>query len=299
VVLLTGATGFVGRRVAAALQASGVSVRAVVRSTSDTSGLADVDVVRCGLTAGPALADAAEGVTEVIHCAGGGWVRRPGDLRRNNLDPTLALLEVCRHIQRFVFVSTMAADAPRSDYGRAKAAAEDAVRGSGIPFVIVRPPAIYGPGDTRLLPLFRSAQRGLVALPAIGRALSLVHVDDCVRAILASRSAPPGGCYGVTDGPAHRHTDLVTVIGEAVGRRPRIIRVPRGVIWMAAVLSEIAGRLRDRPVLLTRDKVRDLWRADAVCDATALRADTGWRPQIGLAEGIAETAADYQERGWL
>src|SRR5204862_6713781 len=111
-----------------------------------------------------------------------------------NVAGTLAVLAAATAggTKRFVHVSSLAAREPRlSLYGASKAKAEALVEGSGLDWAIVRPPAVYGPGDKETLELFKMAKRGLILLPPRGR-VSLIHVDDLARLLLAlaDRSAP-------------------------------------------------------------------------------------------------------------
>jgi nucleoside-diphosphate-sugar epimerase len=188
-------------------------------------------------------------------------------------------------------------------YGRSKAAAEDLVLGARqqLPVSVLRPPAIYGPGDTRLLALFRAAARGWVPLPGPTETTSIVHGDDCARALVAvlEREGPSGHHWFVDDGAVHSPEDLARHVGASVGRDPRVFRVPLPVLWTAAIVNEAGSRLLGRPAVLTRDKVRELSQRWWACDSGPLQAEVGWAPEIGFAEGAAATAAWYREAGWL
>jgi len=323
-VLVTGATGFLGTRLVPILQAQGHTVRALVRETSDVRALkaAGAELVVGSLHPPQRLETACEAVDAIVHCAGGGKVRDVSAFYANNLATTTNLLEAaratCPNLRRFVFVSSLSAHGPSPDgvprdpaeattpithYGRAKAQAETAVLDAADAFdvTILRPPAIYGPGDTRMLPVFKAAARGLLPLPGPARMTSLVHVDDCCTAIghIVTQPHPNRRIYFVEDGKPRTIDELADDVSNAVQRKPLVLRAPRFLLLAAAVISELVGRLRRRAVALTRDKVQDLSQPYWVCDATPLRTELGWSPTITFPDGARATAEWYREHGWL
>jgi nucleoside-diphosphate-sugar epimerase len=323
-ILVTGATGFLGAEIVRELLHRGASVRALVRKTSNTSALesANVALVVGSLNPPQGLKEALSDVDAVIHCAGGGWAKNTQSFYDNNTLTTENLLAATEQhnprIQRFVLVSSLAAHGPCPDgvvrdpesepsplthYGKAKVLAEKAAlkRKHLFPVTIIRPPAIYGPADTRLLPLFKVVSKGIAILPAAGRSLSMIHVSDCARAVcdLALKSHPNGRRYFVEDGRIMSHETMARTVGAAVGRTPRILRIPRWVFWIAAVLTELTCKLLGREALLTRDKVTDLSQSHWICDASPLRQELGWEARLDFETGAAQTANWYRRQGWL
>ena len=326
-VLMTGASGFVGTETLRALLQRGLEVRALVRASSRTDALQamGVPVVIGDLASGEGLREALGDVEVVLHAAGGGYARSTACFYRNNLETTRSLADaICANpgtIRHVIFLSSVSAGGPARDaqvpdeadwrrpvshYGKSKAAAEDvladAARRCGFALSVVRPPAIYGPGDTRLLPLFRAIARGLAPLPASARATSLLHVVDCAEALatLCALEAPePFSCYGLSDGHVYPWPQVIGAIGAAVGTRPRRVPLPTALLYGAALASEGLGRLRGEAVLMTRDKVRDMRQAYWLCSPAALAAASGWAPTRALDEGMRETAASYRAAGWL
>jgi dihydroflavonol-4-reductase len=321
-VLVTGATGFLGFRLCQSLLASGIEVRALVRQTSQTQALQKlgVEMVVGSLAPATNLDTAVTNVDAIAHCAGGGYARVRDDFYRNNLHTTENLLEAAKEqkLSRFVFVSSLAAHGPCPNgeprdpetpatpithYGQAKAQAESAVRNYAehFPVTIIRPPAIYGPGDVRMLPLFRCATRGFIPLPAAGKTTSLIHVDDCVQAIALALTQPhsSGQTFFVEDGEVQTFASMANHVGQAVGKRAIVIRIPRIILVAAAIISELVARLRRKAALLTRDKARDLSQPHWVCNAGAIREELGWLPQIRFEDGAQSTAQWYREQGWI
>jgi nucleoside-diphosphate-sugar epimerase len=251
-------------------------------------------------------------------------VRRKRDFYLQNTATTenlvRALVESEHQVKRFVLVSSLAAmgpsqegqphrgdepPRPRSDYGTSKLAAEEAVMALAkeLQVTIFRPPAIYGPGDNRFLPLFKAVKRGRVPLPPT-KELSLIYVDDCARAIVAAlgKDHPSGRHYYVDDGRPISLPQLAEATAIAMGEGGKRLRPQRVRSWqfyLAGGLNEMRAKMTRKPVILTRDKWRDGRHPYWTCDAGRTEADLGWTPQVSLEEGLAMTVAGYRERGWL
>ena len=181
---------------------NGLAVRALPRGgRPPEDGFAWIE----GTLADPAaLATLCEGADAVIHIAGLINAARRESFEAVNVGGTAAMIEAARAagVRRFVHISSLAAREPElSDYGWSKAQSERVVAASGLDWTIVRPPAVYGPGDRETFELFKMARRGFVALPPPGR-FSLLHVDDLARLILAVVAAPEshGETYEPDDG---------------------------------------------------------------------------------------------------
>ncbi len=303
-VAITGGTGFVGRAVIDRALDAGYRARALTRRRqNEREGVAWVPG---DLGDAAALARLVDGAQQVIHVAG--LVSAPDatafDLA--NVAGTRAVLDaaIAGGAARFVFVSSLSAREPRlSAYGASKAKAEAVVRGSSIDWVIVRPPAVYGPHDRDMFELFRAARWGIAPVPSTGRA-SVIHVHDLARLLVALARAPDvaGRRFEPDDGAlaGWDHRDLARAIGDAVGgavgRRMRVLPVlPR---WMARA-ARLDRLLRGSAAKLTADRVGYLTHPDWVVDTASRVPAAIWQPMIETRAGLAATAAWYRAAGWL
>ena len=297
---ITGGTGFVGSRLLDAAVADGHQVRALARRPMEPR--AGVDWVRGDLDDPATIADLVAGSDAVVHVAGIITGRSAADFDRCNVQGTRTMLGAARAagVPRFVHVSSLAAREPKlSLYGASKAQAEELVEASGLAFAIVRPPAVYGPGDKETLELFRMAKRGVVLLPPEGR-LSLIHADDLARLLLALAEAdsPSGRIIEPDDDRAGGWTqrELAEALGTAVGRRGISLSVPSALLRLGASADQL---LRGDRAKLTADRAAYFCHPDWVADpARAAPADL-WRPRIATPDGLAATAKWYREQGWL
>lgn len=294
VLAITGATGFVGGRTLALALEAGHSVRALTRRPQPPQ--AGVTWVAGALDTPDALADLVRGADAVIHIAGVVNALTPEGFTRGNIDGTRAVLAAAEAagVGRFVHVSSLAAREPGlSQYGRSKAGAEDAVRASSLAWTMVRPPAVYGPGDLEMLELFRAARFGVLPMPPAGR-LSLIHVDDLARLLLALAGQDTGrAIYEPDDGTpdAWTHTGFARAIGTAVGRRVLPLSLPAGLLRLGARLDRLA---RGNKAKLTPDRAAYMAHPDWTSSPDARPPEALWRPRIATADGLAATAAWYR-----
>ncbi|BBC74104.1 epimerase [Altererythrobacter sp. B11] len=251
-----------------------------------------------------ALADLVQGADTVLHIAGAVNAADFAGFHACNVEGTERVVEAARAagIARFVQVSSLSAREPGlSDYGRSKYLAEEVVQASGLDWVIVRPPAIYGPRDREILELFRTAARwGVVPMPPRGRA-SVIAVSDLARLLLALACAPgqlTGAIVEPDDGrqAGWSHRDLGKAIGRAVGRRVWVPHVPASVLHLAARADRL---LRKGGAKLTPDRARYMAHPDWVCSPSNAVPEAFWRPEVDTAEGLAATARWYRAQGWL
>jgi nucleoside-diphosphate-sugar epimerase len=273
-----------------------------------------VEAVPGSLEDADALTRLCAGAHVLVHCAGAIRARDAAAFHATNALATgrLAAIAAQAGIGRFVHVSSLAARQPElSAYCASKRAGERLIeRGAGpADWVIVRPPVIYGPGDRATLPIFRQAARGLLVEPRmtgprmVGARLSLMHVADLVRLILALAEAPgqaSGRVIEPDDGAGGHSWDAVAAAAASAAGRARLhrIRLPYRAAWLAGGLAGAVGVALRRPPLFSVGKAREAFHPDwAARDGAA--SLPGWRPEIRLDEGFRGTLAWYRERRWL
>jgi nucleoside-diphosphate-sugar epimerase len=275
-VAVTGATGFVGSHLVAALCRAGAQVSCLVRTAAREADLRDAGstVVKGDLEQPAALAELVDRAEIVYHVAGLVQAADEGAFLRVNRDGTARVVEAARKapLRRLVYVSSLSVSgpaprgspladtekaAPVTPYGRSKQAGEEVVRASGLPFTILRPPAVYGPADRQFLRLFRLARTGLLPLLGDGhQELSLVHVHDLAEGAIAAAESPvcAQGTYHVTHPEVVTQRTLVEAVGTAVGRKVRAVPLSHRVVRQVLRASGTWARVTRRPSLLSPDK---------------------------------------------
>lgn len=299
VLAITGGTGFVGRRLIDAALANGHRVRALTRRAQPTRG--GVEWIAGALDTPEALAELVAGADAVIHVAGVVNAPDKAGFVAGNIDGTRAMLAAAsaEGVRRFVHVSSLSAREPQlSDYGWSKAEGDALVMASGLDWAIVRPPMVYGPGDTETLELFRLAAKGVVPAPRWQR-FSTIHADDLAALLLAlAGSDGAGAIYEADDGRADGwdQRDFARALGDAVGRRVVPVPVPR---WAMVAAAWADKRLRGDAAKLTPDRARYFLHPDWTVKPERRPPPALWRPRVAPAEGLAATARWYRAAGLL
>lgn len=299
-VAVTGGTGFVGTHLLRLARETGRDIRALTRGWRPPEE--GIDWIDGALDRPETLLKLAEGSDAIVHIAG--LINAPdrAGFEAVNVAGTAAMVDAARkaRVRRFVHVSSLAAREPElSEYGRSKARSERLVAASGLDWTIVRPPAVYGPGDRETFELFKMARRGLVALPPRGR-FSLLHVEDLCRLILDLLDVEEthGETYEPDDGTAggwdHRH--FARTLGWAFGKRAATLSMPRFVLHG---VSRIDRLVRRGGAKLTPDRVRYFCHPDWVVTAERRPPEALWKPQIRTPTGLRQTAEWYRQQGWL
>ena len=295
---LTGATGFVGGRLLDVAISEGHEVRALARRPQPPRR--GVSWIEGALDRPDALATLVEGADAVIHVAGVINAPDAAGFEAGNVAGTSAMLAAAEGagVTRFVHVSSLAAREPQlSLYGASKARSEKSVQASPLPSAIVRPPAVYGPGDRETLDLFRMAKRGLVLLPPEGR-LSLIHVDDLAALLIAAARSDAMLLVEPDDGRAGgwSHVEFGQALGRAMGRKVRTVSAPRLLLNLAARADRLA---RGPNAKLTPDRAAYFCHPDWTVAPTAAVPAELWQPKIETEAGLAATARWYEAQGWL
>lgn len=296
-VAVTGASGFCGAAVARAAYAAGAQVTCLGRRPGPVGRHVPWDAARDV----PDLA----GTGLVIHLAAAVGDPVPGPTaerayRAVNVDGTARLLDALGE-RPLVWVSSASVyrpggaalvtedhptDGQLSAYGRTKAAGERLALAAGA--VVLRPRAVYGPGDTHLLPRLRQARRGRwLPVPGPDVRLSLTAVENLADACLAAPGWPPGA-YNIADAGSYSRDAVLRAAFAALGDPVRLLRLPVGLADAAATAATSLAALTRRPAVLTRYAVDQLAR-DMVLDTSRARAQ-GYRPHRSFADHLSDLA---------
>lgn len=320
-VAITGGTGFLGSHLVDTLAAAGIATRVLVRDPARPRWIGDgpAELVPGALDDAAALARLVAGAGTVIHLAGVLRAARAADFERGNRDGTATLVAALGETPaaaRLVHVSSLAAVGPAptpagiapdaeprpiSAYGRSKLGAEQEVQRWAGPWTVLRPPAIYGPRDRDVLEFFKMAARGVAAVPAGERWLTLAWVGDVVRAIAAAAAgaAATGAMLHLGHPEPVRLEQALHTIAAAGKVSMRVVPVPAVAVRLAGAVGAIAHGLGLHSVPITPDKAGELlarhWTADTRSSLAALEVGDG----IDLVEGARRTWEWYRAAGWL
>lgn len=308
-VAVTGATGFVGRHLVAALAQAGWQVRLLMRRdpvVSQWRGIAP-QIIAGDLRDAAALDALVDGVDRVVHVAGLIKAARRETFFDVNVTGSVLLAEAIARrapAAQLLHVSTMAAREPQlSDYSASKRAGEDAVRRIlSTRATVIRPPAVYGPGDPESLVFFKLARGRRVPLagPPGGRA-ALIHVADLVSLMTAMLESPDGGVWYAADARPGGYTwrEVFSAAAVAVGNPgAKLFDAPAALLRTVALAGDV-GKLFGSANMLNSLKLRELRHADWSVPAAQWARPAGWSPRFDIAAGFADAVAWYRNAGWL
>lgn len=299
VIAITGGTGFVGSRLIERALAAGRQVRALTRRPQPARER--VVWIDGALDTPDALGRLVAGADAVIHVAGVVNAPDRAAFAAGNIAGTQAIADAAATagVRRFVHVSSIAAREPElSAYGWSKREAEQVVAASPLDWTMVRPPAIYGPGDMEMRDLFRMAKSGIALLPPGGR-VSVIEVSDVAALLLALAGDDPGKLILEADDGrpgGWSHAELIRAIGAGVGRKVLPVALPRLLLDLIARGDLL---LRGRHAKLTPDRVGYLCHPDWTVDPAKRPPPALWTPRVPTNAGLAATAAWYRAHGLL
>ena len=281
--LITGGSGYTGRRLVRRLVTQGETMRLLLRSTSDTSWIDGIEpapqVVEGDLSDPSSLHEATDGVQRLIHLA--------------HIRHTSALLSVLGHrrLNRAVLVSSLRAKSQVPCDSVAEVLEGEQAAGARSTTVILRPSMIYGPGNDRNLSRLATWLRRCRWLPVIGAdgLHQPVHVDDVVDAIVNALPGTACGIYSIAGPEAISYAELVETVGDVIGVKPRVIRSPsRLTVGMARIWHGL--RL---PAPVSVAQIRRLLE-DKQYDIEPARRDLDFSPR-SLPDGLAALHCDEVE----
>lgn len=304
-VLVTGANGFTGSHLVAALEQRGNTVVGLVRKTSNLSRLADrnIQLVYGDITDRDALKTAMAGVDVVFHTAAYvelGLVDAAA-MARINVEGTRAVLDTARAagVAKMVYCSTIGVYGDTcgkvinetyqreqqgfsSPYDSTKYAAQQLVNqaaSEGFHVVSVMPSGIFGADDPHFGPVLDTFRKGKLKVWAGGdRITGIVHVDDLVSAmLLAAEKAPPGAHYIISTGDMSTR-DMFAFLSQETGV-PAPAELPQPIVRLAGTILDIVGRATSWNPPISRERVHYLYDRCVRVDATKARTELGWQPR--------------------
>jgi nucleoside-diphosphate-sugar epimerase len=296
-VALTGATGFIGRALADHLENTDWRIRALVRGRRLVhTPVHRIEWVRGALEDSDSLERLVAGADAVVHCAGVARGAFESEFFRVNCDGLARLARTAAAQPtppRFMLISSLAAREPAlSPYAASKRHGEATLSAvaRGMPWTVIRPPAVYGPGDREILPLLEWMARGVAPIWTSAEArFSLLYVTDLARAVIALlECATSGRIFEVHDGRpgGYSMNEVITTVERVSGRGARRLSVPAGLLATVAAANLAAARVFGYAPMLTPWKLRELAHPGWVCDNAPFSAVTGWQPRVTLEEGL-------------
>ena len=295
-VALTGATGFIGNAIQEAFLKANWQVRSLCRQPQNE--IPGIEWVKGDLNTPSALQRLVGQADIVIHCAGRVRGRSEIEFLETNARGTQAMLDACHESDfkgRFLLISSLAAREPGlSWYASSKALAEKYVNARGGQFscAVIRPTAVYGPGDQEIKPVLQLLSRGLLLKPAVSSRFSLLHVYDLVTALLlwSQHETAIVGTFELDDGHTNGYTwnDVVEQANNAWGVNVRQFQIPISALKIFANMNLFLSRWLPYSPMLTPGKVREITHSDWTVQDRQLCEKLNWSPKITLAMALAD-----------
>ncbi|MHB8788728.1 MAG: NAD-dependent epimerase/dehydratase family protein [Desulfobulbaceae bacterium] len=325
-VLVTGATGFTGKDLTRKLVAAGLKVSAVARASSDLAPLKDLDIkwFRGDVFDERVMKEAVAGQHYIFHVAAAFREAKSTeqDYWNVHVRSTQIIAEEALknpEFKRYVHVSTIGVHGhianppateeypfgPGDGYQRTKLEAEQWLNNfaaeRNFPYTIIRPAAIYGPGDRRLLKLFKMAMKPLFILLGQGKCMyHLVHVDDLTNTFIIAATHPRAQGETFISGADEPIgiADIARTVAGHFGRSIRVVRLPIGPFFLLADVCEaVCKPLKIEPPIYRRRVA--FYSKDRHFDVSKMRNVLGYQPRHSNSDGIIETADWYVAQGWL
>lgn len=305
-VALTGGSGFVGSRILQHSLDQGLHVRALQHSTPLPEH-ENLTVISGGLSDQAALVSLVEGADYVVHCGGSVAQNKKADFFKINEQGTRNIVKAAEDggVKKLLYISSMAAREPQiSSYAASKYAGEIAVQESGLQWDIIRPPAVYGPGDQQLLPLMWCLKHRVGVLMGAKKArVSVIYVDDLAGAVgrWLDTASSKQRVYELGDGQEDGYTwrMLLEQAADVMSTGPTYVSPHLLFTRAISYIIKFAGLLSGVTPFLTPDKIREVSHLDWVCHDTRIETDLDWTPKVNFRDGIERTLRWYKEENLL
>lgn len=321
-ILITGASGFIGSHLVDEALRRGMETFAGIRKTSNRQYLQDakIHVAEIDFNAPESLRKLLKSTPfdYIIHNAGTTHAPNPETYNRVNYGILQILVELIQKeqipLQKFIYLSSLAAFGPNENhegrlisndscpmpvtaYGRSKLLAEEYLQKQTLPWVIIRPTAVYGPRDQSFIPVYRSVGSGFeIYFTRKKQKLSFVYIQDLVDAVYRSLDGPPQTAYFVSDGHEYSLQEFFQVIKTIRNKKTIPVYFPTGLVRQIAMLNEFLCKPFGVYPFFNPEKVNELVASGWMCDLNHLITSTGFKPNYTLKEGMAETLDWYRNR---
>lgn len=320
-IAVTGANGFIGSRLCRYLSEKGFEVVCLVRETSDTSLLGNMNIRRINYGDKEMLSEALLGVDVLVHLAALTRARKWDEFKKVNVDFVKQLVEISNEsttIKQFIFMSSQAASGPSKSasgklesekcrpvtmYGRSKLKAERVIKSrSEKPWTIFRAVSVFGPGEQDFLEYYKIIKKGIAPLVGMRhKYLSLIYVDDLCRMIsLAIGNEEAGNEIFFASGSEEiSMAGFAWLIAIAMEKSIITIRIPEPFLWISALILELVSKASKRPPVLNREKFREMRQRYWLADNSKAVKLLGFSQDATLVKQMHTTINWYKKQGIL
>ncbi len=324
-VVITGATGFIGSHLTEHLISEGYRVRALVRKTSNLRYIENTgaEIVVCPLTDSEGLEKNFADADYIFHLAGTVKARNYEGYLEGNVGTTQTVLEAALphadKIKNILVSSSLAVVGPNkvghpsnemweynpiSQYGKSKVEQEKLCHSymNRLPIVILRPPSVYGPRDTEIFTVFKAMSQGAFSNVGFKRkTLSMIYVSDLVRgmrqAMESDRSS--GETYFISSEEEYDYSQIIKYSKMALGKGFLVITVPNFVVFIVAFFSQLFASIQGKAATLNLEKAKEVVQDSWACSPEKAKKELGYEQRVSLEEGIAISIKWYKEKGWI
>jgi len=322
--IVTGANGFIGSHLIPFLLSKKHIVKCIVRKTSDLKWVQDLDVefITCGLNDIEPLVQAFEGANYIFHLAGSTRAKKYEGYVYGNITLTENVLKASRgitSIKRIILTSSLAASAPSilnhpateltpsdpvSMYGKSKLEMEGIVKEKylDLPYVIVRPPVVYGPRDTEVYLFFQAVSKGLISVIGFGeKQVSLVYIDDLVQGLYLSATHEKAyqQIYFFVSDSMLKWKEVGQAAANILGKKAITLKIPHFLVFIIAGIAGIFNSFQKKAPTLNWEKAKEITKEAWTCNSGKAEKELGYQSKVSYKEGFKVTLDWYKENGWL
>lgn len=316
---ITGANGFVGSNLAIKLSAD-YDVVCLVRSNSDLQLLPEnANIVKIDYDDLDAISAVLNDCDVLIHGAALTRARDWRTFKKINIDLTQNLLRLSGDLQQFIFISSQAAAGPAASreapvleedvchpvsmYGKSKLQAEMIIRQqAAIPWTIIRPVSVFGPGDRDFLYYFKLVSRHFA--PLIGfkeKIFNFIYIDELIELIAKTVLNPKAAneTFFAANSNTYSMDQFIRAIEAAVSKKSLHLPIPLFLLYPAALAAEFFSRISGKPPLINRQKIKEFRQNNWIVDTQKASSLLAFETTQDLTAPLQQTYKWYLEKGWL